>query len=154
MATLHPGASWKPSRSKSFRSFWRTLVSVAFIIILLTTVGFSLRRGRDNCRLDFEFFQILRVVRGLRTKTVRERGEKNVVKKFRVTIIIIEIKRYEVKSSLPKLDSFRAPFLKEIVAFIIHDNKRGEIDDVDLPNRFHPQLRELLDLHFLDVGFG
>ena len=77
-----------------------------------------------------------------------------VVKKFRVTKIIIEIKRYEVKSSLPKLDSFRAPFLKEIVAFIIHDNKRGEIDDVDLPNRFHPQLRELLDLHFLDVGFG
>ena len=91
-------------------------------------------------------------------------GEKNVggvvvKKKFRVTIITttttLELERDEVKSSLfIKLDSFRAPFLKEIVAFIIHDDKRGEIDDVDLPNRFHPQLRELLDLHFLDVGFG
>ena len=72
-----------------------------------------------------------------------------------ITTTTLELERDEVKSSLfIKLDSFRAPFLKEIVAFTIHDDKRGEIDDVDLPNRFHPQLRELLDLHFLDVGFG
>jgi len=49
---------------------------------------------------------------------------------------------------------FRAPFFEEIVPFIVDDDKGGEIDDVDFPNRFHSQLRELLDLDFFDVGFG
>ena len=82
-------------------------------------------------------------------------GKKVVVvkKKFRVTKIItttFEIKRYEVKSSLfIKLDSFRAPFLKEIVAFIIHDNKRWEIDLSSIFQTVASPNSELLDLHFL-----
>ena len=51
MATLQPGARWNPSRSKSFRSFWRTLVSYAFIVGELAARAFRVKEISN-----FEFF--------------------------------------------------------------------------------------------------
>src|SRR5262245_33660322 len=43
---------------------------------------------------------------------------------------------------------------EEVVALVVDDDERGEVDDVDLPHRLHPQLRVLEDVDLLDAVFG
>ena len=44
--------------------------------------------------------------------------------------------------------------LKEVISLVIHHDERREIDDFDFSNRLHPQLFEIDQLDFLDVGLG
>ena len=48
----------------------------------------------------------------------------------------------------------RAPLGEEVVPLVVHDNEGGEVDHVDLPHRFHPQLGILEHLLLLDCVLG
>ena len=44
-----------------------------------------------------------------------------------------------------------ADAFEEVVAFVVDKDERGEIDHVDLPDRFHPELSELDHFHVANV---
>ena len=44
--------------------------------------------------------------------------------------------------------------IKEVVSLIIHQKEGGEVNDVDLPDSLHAELRVLQALHLLDVLLG
>src|SRR5262249_54049680 len=43
---------------------------------------------------------------------------------------------------------------EEIVALVVDDDERREVDDLDAPDRLHPELGVLEDLDLLDVVLG
>ncbi len=45
----------------------------------------------------------------------------------------------------------RPDLLEEVVALVVDDDERREVDDVDLPHGLHPQLGVLEDLDLADV---
>ena len=40
---------------------------------------------------------------------------------------------------------------EEIIAFVVHDDERGEVADLDSPDRFHAELWKINNLDFGDV---
>src|SRR5689334_20015833 len=43
---------------------------------------------------------------------------------------------------------------KEVIALIVDHDERREVDDIDLPHRFHAELGILVDGDILDAVFG
>mmetsp|Transcript_102872 Transcript_102872/g.286492 ORF Transcript_102872/g.286492 Transcript_102872/m.286492 type:complete len:210 (+) Transcript_102872:124-753(+) len=52
------------------------------------------------------------------------------------------------------LGSLLGPLLKEVVTFVVHHHKRGEVLHFDLPHRLHAQLLHIQDLHLLDAALA
>src|SRR5699024_6150684 len=78
--------------------------------------------------------------------TVPRRGGRALSLCHSMAVLSVQAGAVPDRAGAPETELRRAGRVEEVIAFVIGDDERGEVLDLDAPNCFHPELLHVEDL--------